>query len=155
MLEVTEHAKVEDYGAMRNAIARLGPKVRLAVDDAGAGFASLRHVLELRPRFLKLDIALVRHVDRDLTRQAMIDGLTHFAQRAHCDVIAEGIEQPGELEMLRELGVPFGQGHLLGRPEPASTIGSNIRPRRRRSGLRKEGAVPASSHPKLGATEKG
>ncbi|MEO8274507.1 MAG: PAS domain S-box protein, partial [Chloroflexota bacterium] len=71
VLEITEHAKINDYAAIRTAVARLGPRVRLSVDDAGAGFASLRHVVELAPQFLKLDIGLVRHVDRDLTRQAM------------------------------------------------------------------------------------
>jgi PAS domain S-box-containing protein len=118
VIEVTEHAEIHDYAAVRAAVARLGPTVSLAVDDAGAGFASLRHIVELAPRFLKLDISLVRHVDRDLTRQAMIAGLSQFAVRAGCQVIAEGIEEPAELEMLRELGVSFGQGYLLGRPEP-------------------------------------
>jgi PAS domain S-box-containing protein len=137
VLEVTEHAEVGNYRAMRHAFRRLGPTVRLAVDDAGSGFASLRHVVELRPQFLKLDVSLVRHVDRDLTRQAMVAGLTRFAQRARCEVIAEGIEERAELEMLRELGVSFGQGYLLGRPKSVSTIsgssGRHGRPRRRRS----------------------
>ena len=117
VIEVTEHAEIDDYAAVRWAVAGFGPTVSLAVDDAGAGFASLRHVIELAPRFLKLDISLVRHVDRDLTRQAMIGGLSHFAARVGSEVIAEGIEDSAELEMLRELGVPFGQGYLLGRPE--------------------------------------
>jgi EAL domain-containing protein (putative c-di-GMP-specific phosphodiesterase class I) len=117
VLEVTEHAEIDDYPAVRRAIAGLGPTVSLAVDDAGAGFASLRHIVELAPRFLKLDISLVRHADSDLTRQAMISGLSHFAARVGCEVIAEGIEDTAELEMLRELGVLFGQGYLLGRPE--------------------------------------
>jgi PAS domain S-box-containing protein len=120
VLEVTEHVEIDDYAAVRAAVASFGPTVSLAVDDAGAGFASLRHVVELAPQFLKLDVSLVRHVDRDLTRQAMIAGLSHFAARAGCQVIAEGIEDPAELQMLRELGVPFGQGYLLGRPEPVS-----------------------------------
>ncbi len=118
VLEVTEHLEIADYRAVRRAVADLGPTVSLAVDDAGAGFASLRHVVELRPQFLKLDISLVRHVDRDLTRQAMVAGLTQFAQRARCEVIAEGIETRPELDMLRELGAPLGQGYFLGRPEP-------------------------------------
>jgi EAL domain-containing protein (putative c-di-GMP-specific phosphodiesterase class I) len=119
VIEVTEHAEIGDYAAVRRAIAGLGPTVSLAVDDAGAGFASLRHIVELAPRFLKLDISLVRHVDRDLTRQAMVAGLTQFASRAGSQVIAEGIEDAAELEMLRDLGVPLGQGYLLGRPEPS------------------------------------
>ncbi len=120
VLEVTEHVEIDDYPAVRRAVDLLGPTVSLAVDDAGSGFASLRHVVELRPQFLKLDISLVRGVDRDLTRQAMIAGLAQFAERAHCEVIAEGIETAAELSMLRELGVQLGQGFLLGRPTPAS-----------------------------------
>jgi len=125
VIEVTEHAEIHDYAAVRAAVARLGPTVSLAVDDAGAGFASLRHVVELRPQFLKLDLSLVRHVDRDLTRQAMIAGLSHFAKRSGSEVIAEGIEEQTELEMLRELGVSFGQGYLLGRPEPLPVDSGN------------------------------
>ncbi len=118
VLEVTEHAEIRDYPAFGRALAAFGPRVRLAVDDAGAGFASLRHVVELRPQFLKVDISLVRHADADMTRQAMIAGLRHFAERAGCEVIAEGIEEQAELDILRELGVTLGQGYLLGRPEP-------------------------------------
>ena len=129
VVEITEHAQIGDYKAVRRAVAGFGPMVGLAVDDAGAGFASLRHVVELGPRFLKADISLVRHVDRDLTRQAMIAGLRHFAERAGCEVIAEGIEEAAELEMLRELGVPLGQGYLLGRPEPLPGEPSAQRPR--------------------------
>jgi EAL domain-containing protein (putative c-di-GMP-specific phosphodiesterase class I) len=119
VIEITEHDEIADYRAIRRAVERLGPGVSLAVDDAGAGFASLRHVVELRPSFLKLDVSLVRGVDHDATRQAMVAGLRHFASRGGCEVIAEGIEQQAELAMLRELGVPLGQGYLLGRPAPA------------------------------------
>jgi len=125
VIEVTEHVAIEDYQGVRSALAGFGPAVSLAIDDAGAGFASLRHVVELAPRFLKLDISLVRHVDRDLTRQAMIAGLIQFAARAGCQVITEGIEEQAELEMLRELGVQFGQGYLLGRPKPLPVASGN------------------------------
>lgn len=117
VLEITEHVVIDDYKAVRRALAKLGPNVSLAVDDAGAGFASLRHVVELAPQFLKLDIGLIRGVDRDPVRQAMIAGLTHFAGRSDSEVIAEGIEDADECEMLRSLGVRLGQGYLLGRPE--------------------------------------
>ena len=121
VLEVTEHVEIDDYAAIRRAVSSLGPQVSLSVDDAGAGFASLRHVVELRPNFLKIDISLVRGVDRDPTRQAMIAGLAHFAARSGCEAIAEGIEERAELEMLCELGVTLGQGFLLGRPERISS----------------------------------
>ncbi|HEX6139554.1 MAG TPA: EAL domain-containing protein [Candidatus Limnocylindria bacterium] len=118
VLELTEHAEVGDYAALRRTLDSLGPNVRLAVDDAGSGFASMRHVVELRPQFLKVDISLVRGVRRDVTRQAMIAGLVRFAQQAQCAVIAEGIERRSDLQMLRQLGVQYGQGFLLGRPRP-------------------------------------
>ena len=115
VLEVTEHSPIDDYAALRQAVTKLG--VDLAVDDAGSGFASMQHIVELAPRYLKLDVSLVRHVDRDLTRQAMAAGLCHFASRIGCEVIAEGIEDAAELATLRTLGVPLGQGYHLGRPE--------------------------------------
>ena len=137
VLEVTEHVEIDDYPGVRRAIAGFGPTVSLAVDDAGAGFASLRHVVELVPQFLKLDISLVHQVDRDLSRQAMIAGLSQFATRAGCEVIAEGIEDPAELEMLLELGVPFGQGYLLGRPEPFLAVSGNAKGPATASGVRR------------------
>ena len=110
IIEITEHAEIDDYAAVRTALAGLGPTVGLAVDDAGAGFASLRHIVELAPRFLKLDLSLVRHVDLDLARQAMIAGLCHFADRAGCEVIAEGIEDSAELDMLHAAWGPARAG---------------------------------------------
>ncbi len=119
VLEVTEHATIDSYSAIREAVAQITPPVRVAVDDAGSGFASLRHVVELRPAFVKLDISLVHDLDQDPMRQAMIAGLVAFAQRSGCALIAEGVETPAELETLRALGVPLAQGFLLGRPGPA------------------------------------
>jgi PAS domain S-box-containing protein len=120
VLEVTEHDAIENYSAFREAITALGPKVELAVDDAGAGFASLRHILELRPAFVKLDRWLVAGLDSDDARQAMIVGLRHFAGATGCRLIAEGIETEGELAVLRALDIPLGQGYLLGRPVPVA-----------------------------------
>jgi len=118
VLEVTEHTAIENYPVFLEAMAALGPKVRLAVDDAGAGFASLRHILELRPAYVKLDRWLVAGLDSDDARQAMIVGLRHFAGATGCRLIAEGIETEGELAVLRALDIPLGQGYLLGRPVP-------------------------------------
>ncbi len=119
VLELTEHVVIDGYGPVREALAQLGPAVRLAVDDAGSGFASLRHILELQPAFIKLDISLVRDLHRDPARQAMIAGLDAFARRTGCALIAEGVESGLELDELRALGVPYAQGFLLGRPLPA------------------------------------
>ena len=98
-----------------HAIDRLVPRVRLAVDDAGAGFASLRHVVELRPDSVKLDQALVRSIESDPARQALVAGMLFFSERANCRLLAEGIETEAELATLAAIGIPLGQGYLLGR----------------------------------------
>ena len=115
VLEVTEHDLVADYPAVRVAMAGLAP-VRLAVDDAGAGFASLRHIIELEPDFVKLDMGLVRGIDGDPARQGLVAGMAYFAIRTDRTLIAEGIETAAERDMLRSLGIRLGQGFLLGRP---------------------------------------
>ncbi|MDQ3493377.1 MAG: EAL domain-containing response regulator [Chloroflexota bacterium] len=116
VLEVTEHRQIEDYGRFRDALARFGGKVRLAIDDAGAGFASFRHIIELRPDYVKLDLQLIRSVQDDPIRQALVAGLRYFSTKTGCTLIAEGIETEGERAALQALGVTFGQGYLLGRP---------------------------------------
>lgn len=128
VLEVTEHAQIGDYEAFRASFTLLRPKMELAVDDAGAGFASLRHILELRPAFVKLDRSLIAGVESDEARQAMIVGLRHFARSVGCRLIAEGIETEAELEVLRTLEISLGQGFLLGRPRPvAEHVGHRVR----------------------------
>lgn len=122
VVEVTERLAIDDYDAVRTALDRLGGSVEVAVDDAGAGFASLRHILELRPSYVKLDMQLVRGVDADPARQALIAGMVYFARQSGCHLIAEGIETEAERVALRRLGVPFGQGFRFGYPAPASEI---------------------------------
>ena len=119
VLEVTEHEIVADYGALRAAVSSLGQDVRLAVDDAGAGVANFGHIVELRPDFVKLDTSLVRGVNSNLGRQALVVGMGHFARTAGCRLVAEGIETEDEARALAHLGVEFGQGHWFGRPSPA------------------------------------
>lgn len=130
VLEVTEHKAIADYAAFLAEMGELGKRVDLAVDDAGAGFASLRHILELRPAFVKLDRWLIAGLESDDARQAMIAGMGHFAIATGCRLIAEGIETEAELHVLRALGIPLGQGYLLGRPKPmdgAASLGRQAR----------------------------
>ncbi len=117
IIELTEHVPIDDYAAVREAIAELGG-VGLAVDDAGAGYASLRHILELGPTFVKLDVSLVRAIEGDGLRQALAAGLDYFALRSGFHLIAEGVETEDEAATLEGLGIEFGQGYLFGRPEP-------------------------------------
>jgi EAL domain-containing protein (putative c-di-GMP-specific phosphodiesterase class I) len=117
VLEITEHVEIADYPALLAALELVRGRARLAVDDAGAGYAGLRHILEIRPHFVKLDVSLVRHVDTDPARQAMVAGMAHFASDVECELIAEGVETEGEMEELIRLCVPLGQGYLFGKPE--------------------------------------
>ena len=119
VLEVTENEPVADYEAMGAALASFrAAGGRLAIDDAGAGFASLKHVRRLNPDIIKLDIELTRNVDTDRSGRAIAAAFTTFAKEMEMSVVAEGIETESELETLRTLGVGYGQGYFLRRPGP-------------------------------------
>ena len=122
IVELTEHERIDDYAAIRTAFTALGPSVQLAVDDAGSGYASLRHILALQPAFVKLDMEWVRGIDHDPIRRSLVSGLTYFAVETGCELIAEGIETEEERAALLELGVRLGQGYLLGHPKAVGTI---------------------------------
>jgi EAL domain-containing protein (putative c-di-GMP-specific phosphodiesterase class I) len=116
-VEVTEHAQVSDYDlltGMLDSLRRAG--IRLSVDDAGAGYASLQHILRLRPDVIKLDISLVRDVDSDVVKSALARSLNDFATQIGAKLVAEGIETAEELARLQATGIAYGQGYHLGRP---------------------------------------
>jgi EAL domain-containing protein (putative c-di-GMP-specific phosphodiesterase class I) len=118
VLEMTEHARVDDYPALKAALADLRAEgLRLAVDDAGAGFASLRHVVLLHPDLIKLDTTLTSDVHQDEAQRALVVALVAFGSQIGASVVAEGIESEEQLTALRQAGVRFGQGFHLGRPE--------------------------------------
>ena len=127
VLELTEHAPVDDYGVVAEGLGglrRLG--ARLAVDDAGAGFASLRHILRLEPDIIKLDLALTRGIDGDPVRRALASALVRFAAEIGAVITAEGVESAGEVRVLRDLGVAAGQGYYLARPGPLPFPGDRL-----------------------------
>jgi EAL domain-containing protein (putative c-di-GMP-specific phosphodiesterase class I)/DNA-binding NarL/FixJ family response regulator len=118
VVEITEHEQADDYEAFRRSLEALRRRgVRVAIDDAGAGF-SLRHALALDPHILKLDISLTRDIDNDRARRALASALVRFAEEMDVTMIAEGIESDAELQELLGLGVTYGQGFLLGVPQP-------------------------------------
>jgi EAL domain-containing protein (putative c-di-GMP-specific phosphodiesterase class I) len=111
VIELTEHAAVEDYAALNAALLTLrGRGVRVAVDDAGAGFSSLNHILLIKPEIVKLDVSLVRDADTDLARRALISGLIFFAEHISAVTVAEGVETADQAKALRQLGVHYAQG---------------------------------------------
>lgn len=121
VVEITEYGPIEDHERLAAALAQV-PGLRFAVDDAGAGYASLRTVMQHRPHVVKLDIIWTRHLDADPARQALVGGLAGFTRQLGCMLVAEGVETKAERDALRALGVPLGQGYLMGRPKPAASL---------------------------------
>ncbi|MGH3026351.1 MAG: EAL domain-containing response regulator, partial [Gaiellaceae bacterium] len=119
VIELTEHVPVDDYDSIHERLAPLRALgARAAVDDTGAGFSSLRHILSLRPEIIKLDRSLTQGVDRDPARRALAASLVSFAVDVGASLIAEGVETQGELETLDRLGAHWVQGFHIARPEP-------------------------------------
>lgn len=119
VLEITEHELVTQYESLVRELTPLRKRgVRIAVDDAGAGYASFRHILHLQPDFIKLDMTLTSGIDRDPARRALAAALITFAKETGSAIIAEGIETSAELDTLKALGIEKGQGYLLGKPGP-------------------------------------
>jgi EAL domain-containing protein (putative c-di-GMP-specific phosphodiesterase class I) len=118
-LEITEHAAVESYDALNTHLAPLRARgLKLAIDDAGAGFAGLQHILRLQPDIIKLDMTLIRTIDSDPARRALAGAMQMFARQTGAILVAEGVETCEELVTLGKLGFMRAQGHLLGEPQP-------------------------------------
>lgn len=117
VVEVTEHQAIERYEDIAEAIAPLQQAgLRIAIDDAGAGYASFRHVLNLHPHIVKLDNSITHAIDVDRSRRALAAALCGFAHETGCGIVAEGVETQAELEAVRALGIGKAQGYHLGRP---------------------------------------
>ncbi len=120
VVEITEHVSVTDYATLADAVTtlrRLG--IRIAIDDAGAGYASFRHILKLRPDYIKLDRALVDGIDHDAAKRALAGAFVAFGEELDAFIVAEGVETAAELAAARALGVHAAQGFHTGRPAPA------------------------------------
>ncbi|MDJ0320846.1 EAL domain-containing protein [Pseudarthrobacter sp. PS3-L1] len=120
VVELTEQMPIESYVDLEpdlNSLRAAGALI--AVDDAGAGYAGLRHLLSIRPSLIKIDRELVQGVDRDEAKRALIRMLGMFASQVDAWILAEGVETAQELDALASLGVPLLQGYFLARPAPA------------------------------------
>lgn len=123
IVEVTEHAPIDDYTQLDDVLVELRLRgARIAIDDAGAGFASLRHVVRLSPDVIKLDMSLTRGVHEDPVRRALAGSLAAFARGTSTVLVAEGVEERAEMEVLTRLGFNGVQGYLLQRPVPAAEL---------------------------------
>ena len=123
IVEITEHSTVSDYEHLCARLRFLQARgVMVAIDDAGAGFASLRHILHVSPDIIKLDISLIHGIDSDLRRQTLVSAIQTFASGTNATVVVEGVETERELRALAGLGVEYGQGYYLGRPAPLDAV---------------------------------
>ncbi|MDJ0979282.1 MAG: EAL domain-containing protein [Erythrobacter sp.] len=116
VIEITENHAIRDYCAVKRAVGRIQNKAKVAIDDVGAGFAGLRHLVELDPDIIKIDRDLIASVSTDPARRALTFALSQFALETRSTLIAEGVETQDDLAALRDQGIRFAQGFALGRP---------------------------------------
>lgn len=117
VLELTEHSAIDDYNSIATQLAPLrAAGAKVAIDDAGSGYAGLQWLMALSPDLIKLDRALIDHIDEDEVKTALVEMLGSFADRIDAWVLAEGVERIAELEVLLRLGVPLAQGYLFCKP---------------------------------------
>lgn len=128
-LELTEHAAIDRYSDIASALRPLRDQgLRIAVDDAGAGYASFRHILSLDPDVIKLDTSITRNIHVDKSRRALTSAFVAFSRKTGSQIVAEGVETAAELDALKELGVTSAQGYFLGKPMPLASALSLCRP---------------------------
>jgi EAL domain-containing protein (putative c-di-GMP-specific phosphodiesterase class I)/DNA-binding NarL/FixJ family response regulator len=126
VIEITEHAQIEDYEVLNQSLLELrAAGLRLAIDDAGAGYSSLRHVIEMAPDIIKMDGSLTRRIEGERGRRALASALISFAREMNQLVVAEGIENEAAVTALTALGVRYGQGHYFGMPGPLTGPGAH------------------------------
>ncbi|WP_417308435.1 EAL domain-containing protein [Devosia sp.] len=117
VLEITEQTPVRDYARLTEVLSDFRAHgLRVAIDDAGAGFAGLRHIVNIAPDIIKLDLSITRDIDSDASRRAMATALLAFGRETGCRLLAEGVETQAELDTLRALQVHCVQGYLLQEP---------------------------------------
>jgi EAL domain-containing protein (putative c-di-GMP-specific phosphodiesterase class I) len=128
VIEITEHELAAEDGALEEGIERLRARgARIAVDDAGSGYAGLKQLMRVQPDVIKLDRALIEGINNDGAKTALVEFFVMFARRVGAGILTEGIETVDELRTLVNLGVNYGQGYLLGRPaEPWKPVSQEI-----------------------------
>lgn len=126
VFEITEQADLRSLPHFKRTLEHYrGQGYLVAIDDMGAGFSSLQGIAQVRPDYIKIDMSLVRGVDNDPVKRALIETFVTFADRIGCYIIAEGIETENELITLIKTGVHYGQGYYLGRPVYPKSVPDN------------------------------
>lgn len=123
MIEVTERQEVTDYAELFDALEPLrNSGLRVAIDDAGAGFASMRHIIKLKPDLIKLDRTIIRDIDTDASHRALGVAMVGLSAELGATLLAEGIETGSELQVVTSLGIEMGQGYFLGHPSAEPVV---------------------------------
>jgi EAL domain-containing protein (putative c-di-GMP-specific phosphodiesterase class I) len=125
VFELTERSSIDDFEAAKKILAHYRSQgYEIAIDDAGAGYSSLQSIVELSPDYIKVDRSLVKMADKDEMKKHMLRTFVRFAKKMNIRTVAEGIERPEELRLLRAMGFDYGQGYLIGRPneQPALAL---------------------------------
>jgi EAL domain-containing protein (putative c-di-GMP-specific phosphodiesterase class I) len=123
VLEITEHDAIADYSELATSLSDFRNQgLQLAIDDFGAGYAGFKHIVELSPDIIKLDMSLVRNIDRNPTMQSVVRALVRFAEDEGLNLLAEGVENRAELNMLQSLGIRRAQGYFFHKPMPIAPL---------------------------------
>ncbi|WP_373229423.1 EAL domain-containing protein [Cohnella sp.] len=123
VFELTERSSIDDFDAAKKILAHYRSQgYEIAIDDAGAGYSSLQSIVELNPDYIKVDRSLVKMADQDEMKKHMLRTFVRFAKKMNIRTVAEGIERPEELRLLRSMGFDYGQGYLIGRPTEQSSL---------------------------------
>jgi EAL domain-containing protein (putative c-di-GMP-specific phosphodiesterase class I) len=126
IIEISEKEVVGDYVAFRETIDQLRSSgLQIAIDDAGSGYSGLESILQLRPEYIKVANSIVHNLHQDGIKREIIMALSSLGRQINAEIVAEGIEQPEEVESLMKLGVAYGQGYLLGRPSARLATAAN------------------------------
>lgn len=119
IFEITEKTAVEDYKAFRLLLENYVEQgYKIAIDDTGSGYSGLKLLAETHPQYIKIDMDLIRNIDKDSFKQELLTSFLSFSKVTNIKLIAEGIETVDEMNMLINIGVPYGQGYYLERPKP-------------------------------------
>ncbi|WP_053377239.1 EAL domain-containing protein [Paenibacillus sp. FJAT-27812] len=117
VFEITERSSIADFGSVKKALEHYRSQgYQIAIDDVGAGYSSLQSIVELRPDYLKIDRSIIQNIHLDEMKEHILYTLIQLADKMGISIIAEGIELGEELEKVREMGIAYAQGYLLGRP---------------------------------------
>ncbi|MGG1638330.1 EAL domain-containing protein [Paenibacillus sp. NRS-1760] len=119
VFEITERSSIADFGSVKKALEHYRSQgYQIAIDDVGAGYSSLQSIAELRPDYLKVDRSIIQNIHLDEMKEHILYTLVQIAAKMNISIIAEGIELEAELAKVREMGIVYAQGYLLGRPAP-------------------------------------